>query len=90
MKLWRQDVLVKRTQKPTQGKRDSRIRISTVWFKDEPFLSTMLKDQYQIKELSMFAHETVLFGILSALMLVNLTAPYLYQRRVSAKARAKR
>lgn len=38
----------------------------------------------------MFAHETVLFAILSALMLVNLSVPYLYQRRASAKARAKR
>jgi hypothetical protein len=26
--------------KPTQGKRDRGIRIFTVWFKDEPFLST--------------------------------------------------
>ena len=38
----------------------------------------------------MFAQETVLFAILSALMLVNLTVPYLYQKRVSAKARAKK
>lgn len=38
----------------------------------------------------MFAPETILFVILSTLLLVNLTVPYLYQKRVSAKARAKK
>ena len=38
----------------------------------------------------MFAQEATLFAILSALMLVNLTIPYLYQKRVSAKAKTKK
>jgi hypothetical protein len=38
----------------------------------------------------MAAQETTLFYILSALMLVNLTVPYLYQRRAAQKIRNKK